>query len=182
MKKTDLIKEKLISLLEENSLNDITVLKLCKECGINRQIFYYHYKDISDVLVDFFLNEEIPGANKATTWENLIHTILMYAKSHRQLILKTLKSKSSRAVESFFYDNLYNNGKKILEKQYGNQLSKKDISEVANLICDSLSREISRLLINPLELSMSNIEENISKTFEGVLDLICSNKKKKGKI
>ena len=182
MTKQALIKDTLKRLLETNSLSDITVQKICKEAGINRQIFYYHYTDIEDVLNDYFLNEKIEGLEQANTWPDLVHAILMYAKSNRQLILKTLKSKASSAVETFFFNNLYHKGRKFIEKQYGASLENSDISEVAKLMCDSLSREMARLLSNPSELSTPAIEENISKTFDGVLDLICLNKQnKKGK-
>lgn len=182
MSKQELIKETLKRLLETNSLSDITVQMICKESGINRQTFYYHYTDIEDVLNDYFLNEQIIGLEEANTWPELVHAILKYAHSNRQLILKTLKSKASSAVETFFFNNLYHKGKKFIEKQYGSSLDKNDISEVTKLMSDSLSREISRLLSNPSELSISAIEENISKTFDGVLDLICLNKQnKKGK-
>lgn len=182
MNKQDLIKAKLRDLLETESLSDIKVQNLCKECGINRQTFYYHYTDIEDVLNDYFLSEKIVGLEQANTWPELVHAILMYARSNRQLILKTLKSKASNAVESFFFNNLFTKGKKFIEQQYGSNLDKNDINEVAKLMSDSLSREIARLLSNPSELSIPAIEENISKTFDGVLDLICLNKQnKKGK-
>lgn len=182
MKKSELIKTTLSKMLETQSLNEITVQKLCKECGINRQIFYYHYKDINDVLADYFLGEKIDGLDKAKNWPMLVHDILQYANKHRQLILKTLKSKSAIAVETFFYDNLYKKGRSFIEAKYKGTLDSRDINEVTGLISDALSREISRLLANPLELSMASIEETISKTFDGVLDLICENKKKRKKV
>lgn len=179
MGKQDLIKTTLRQLIDTHSLSEITVQLLCKKSGINRQTFYYHYADIIDVLNDYFLNEEIPGLAKAQDWSGVVHAILMYAKNNRQLILKALKSKASGAVENFFFNNLYITGRKFIEKQYGKSLDKNDISEVAKLMSDSLSREIARLLSNPQELSIPAIEENISKTFDGVLDLICINKQNK---
>ena len=179
MNKQTLIKNTLRRLLESNSLSDITVQKICKEAGVTRQIFYYHYTDIIDVLHDYFLNEKIEGLNNAGNWPELVHAILMYAKKNRQLILKTLKSKASNAVEGFFFNNLYLKGKKFIENQYGSSMEKNDINEVAKLMCDSLSREMARLLANPSELTIPAIEEDISKTFDGVLDLICINKQNK---
>ncbi|MCQ2792061.1 MAG: hypothetical protein MJ208_00900 [Bacilli bacterium] len=182
MNKRLLIQNTLRHLIETNSLSDITVQKICKESQINRQTFYYHYTDITDVLNDFFLNEKIPNIDQANDWPEIIHAILVYARDNRQLILKTLKSKASGAVENFFFSNLYMRGKKLISNRYGATLDKNDVSEVAKLMCDSLSREMARLLSHPQELSTSAIEEDISKTFDGVLDLICLNKQnKKGK-
>lgn len=177
MKKEEQIKETLKKLIETLPLSAITVQKLCKEADIKRQTFYYHFTSIYDVIVSYFLSEEIEGLDKVDTWPNLVHTILVYCSKNRQLILKTLKSDANEAVETFFYNNLYKVGRKLVENQYKNQLDKNDINEVSKLISDSLSREMARLLANPQELSTSAIEESISKTFDGVLDLICENKK-----
>ncbi len=179
MSKQEIIKATLKKLIDSYSLKDITVQLICKESGINRQTFYYHYKDINDVLNDYFLNIHIDGLESATNWSTLIHAVLVYAGKNRQLILKALKSNNYNAVENFFNDKLYKKGLHFIQEAYGNELDKGDINEVAKLMSDSLSREICRLLSNPSELSISAIEENISKTFDGVLDLICENKKKK---
>lgn len=179
MKKEELIKETLKKLIEDLPLSEITVSKICKECGIKRQTFYYHFTDISDVIAAYFLGEEIDGIDKAKNWSEVVHVILVYASKNRQLILKTLKSSSNKAVESFFYNNLYMKGRKFIEDKHGKSLSRNDINEVAKLMSDSLARAMSRLLMNPQELSISAIEENISKTFDGVLDLICANKTNK---
>lgn len=179
MSKQEIIKTTLKKLMDNMSLKDITVQKICKESGINRQTFYYHYKDINDVLNDYFLSEQIDGLEGSTNWSTLIHSMLVYCSKNRQLILKTLKSNNYTVVETFINNNLFKKGVSFIQNLHGNDMSKSDINEVAKLMSDSISREICRLLSNPLELSISAIEENISKTFDGVLDLICENKKKK---
>lgn len=47
------IKATFLGLLEERPLNEITVKTLTEACGINRNSFYYHYRDLP------FLLEEI---------------------------------------------------------------------------------------------------------------------------
>lgn len=44
------VKETLISLLEEKELNKITVSELCEKSDINRATFYRYYMDIYDLL------------------------------------------------------------------------------------------------------------------------------------
>ncbi|MCQ2752650.1 MAG: TetR family transcriptional regulator [Bacilli bacterium] len=181
MKKEELIKQTLKELIETLPLSEITVQKICKESGIKRQTFYYHFTSIYDVLIAYFLSERIENIESASNWSALVHVVLAYAGKNRQLILKTLKSDAADAVESFFYNNLYKKGRQFIVEKYQTSLDKNDINEVAKLISDSLAREISRLLVNPQELSISAIEENISKTFDGMMDLICENKKNKGR-
>ena len=51
------IAESLIKLLNDKPLDKITVKNVVEECGINRNTFYYHYRDIYD-LVEDILNHE----------------------------------------------------------------------------------------------------------------------------
>lgn len=44
------------SLLETEKYTDITVLRISQEAGINRNSFYYHYKDIDDLAYKAFMN------------------------------------------------------------------------------------------------------------------------------
>lgn len=44
------------SLLETERYSDITVLRVSQEAGINRNSFYYHYRDIDDLAQKAFMN------------------------------------------------------------------------------------------------------------------------------
>ena len=37
-------------LLEQKTLDKITVVDLAEDCGVNRQTFYYHFQDIYDLV------------------------------------------------------------------------------------------------------------------------------------
>lgn len=45
-----MITEKLLELLSREKSENVTVKRLVEECGISRQTFYYHFKDIIDVM------------------------------------------------------------------------------------------------------------------------------------
>ena len=49
------IKESFLKLLNQRPLNQITVKDIVEDCGINRNSFYYHFKDLPDLV------EEIGG-------------------------------------------------------------------------------------------------------------------------
>ena len=52
------IKTTFLRLLEERPYHQITVKEIVKECGINRNSFYYHYADLP-ALVEEVIDEEI---------------------------------------------------------------------------------------------------------------------------
>ncbi len=43
--------------MAEHTLNKITVKEIVNRCGVNRQTFYYHFRDIYDLLDWMFINE-----------------------------------------------------------------------------------------------------------------------------
>ena len=47
----------LLELLKTKSIDKVTVKDICDECEINRNTFYYYYKDIYDVLNSIFMQE-----------------------------------------------------------------------------------------------------------------------------
>ena len=51
-----------LSLLEERPLRDITVKDIVQSCGVNRNSFYYHFKDIPALLQEDSLSRvRVPG-------------------------------------------------------------------------------------------------------------------------
>ena len=52
------------SLLETEKYRDITVLRISQEAGINRNSFYYHYRDIDDLAYKAFMNNAYNDVTK----------------------------------------------------------------------------------------------------------------------
>ena len=50
MKTEVLLADALKELMSKESLDEITVKRLSDMCGIKRQTFYYHFRDIYDLL------------------------------------------------------------------------------------------------------------------------------------
>ena len=42
--------EAFVKLLNERPLNKITIKDIVEECGINRNTFYYHFRDVPDLI------------------------------------------------------------------------------------------------------------------------------------
>ena len=51
-------------LLSKKELSKITITNITEECGVNRQTFYYHFKDIYDLLEWIFTNEVVKKNRK----------------------------------------------------------------------------------------------------------------------
>ncbi|OWR29648.1 TetR family transcriptional regulator [Saccharibacillus sp. O23] len=82
------IKESLLKLLKERSINKITVTDICKEAGINRNTFYTHYANPFELLssIEDALYEEIKQvATLSSSPRKLSYEICKYIKANKTL-------------------------------------------------------------------------------------------------
>ena len=79
-------------LLLRKPLNKITINDITEDCGVNRMTFYYHFKDIYD-LVDWILVEDATEA-------------LEKVQANRVLVLNVYRSISREQVEQYLYKML----------------------------------------------------------------------------
>ena len=54
----------------KKEINKITITDITDKCGLNRQTFYYHFKDIYDLLEWIYMNEVIEKIEKSKIDEN----------------------------------------------------------------------------------------------------------------
>ena len=97
-------------LLAEKPLDKITVTDIAEDCQVNRQTFYYHFKDIYDLVEWVYTNEAsaVIGENRTyDTWQEGFLHIFQYALDNRALVLRTYHSISREHLEQALYRATY---------------------------------------------------------------------------
>ena len=93
-------------LLNQKPLNKITINDITEDCGVNRMTFYYHFKDIYD-LVDWILTEDaikvMEGRRSFDTWTEAFQDILQQVQTNRTLVLNVYRSVGREQVEQYLY-------------------------------------------------------------------------------
>ena len=93
-------------LLLQKPLNKITINDITEDCGVNRMTFYYHFKDIYD-LVDWIMVEDAAKAleNKSTfdTWTEAFLDLLHQVQENKVLVMNVYRSISREQVEQYLY-------------------------------------------------------------------------------
>ena len=93
-------------LLLEKPLNKITINDITEDCGVNRMTFYYHFKDIYD-LVDWILVEDatkiLEGRQSFETWNEAYLDILQRVQKNKSLVLNVYRSVGREQVEQYLY-------------------------------------------------------------------------------
>ena len=93
-------------LLLQKPLNKITINDITEDCGVNRMTFYYHFKDIYD-LVDWILVEDaqqaLEGRQSVDDWNQAFLDILLKIQANKLLVLNVYRSVSREQVEQYLY-------------------------------------------------------------------------------
>ena len=80
MKTKQAMADSLKRYMEVKSLSKITISAICEDCGINRKTFYYHFKDIYDLLKWTLEQESLVVVNQLDVmvdYEKIVLTLLL---------------------------------------------------------------------------------------------------------
>ncbi len=98
------LEDSLKHLLLKKPLNKITISDITDDCGINRMTFYYHFKDIYD-LVEWACLEDATAALKgnttAETWQHGFLQIFYAVRENKPFILNVYHCVSREQVERY---------------------------------------------------------------------------------
>ncbi len=89
------VKASFLRLLEERPLREITVKDIVQHCGVNRNTFYYHFKDIPSLLEELVMDEAdriIAAQGPAASLADCLETAARFAQEHRQAVLHISQS------------------------------------------------------------------------------------------
>jgi probable dihydroxyacetone kinase regulator len=98
-------------LLAEKSLDSITVVDIAEDCEVNRQTFYYHFKDIYDLIDWIYMSEAtkaLDGKKTYDSWQQGFLQIFQYALDNRDFVFKTYHSNSLEHLQQYLYNETYN--------------------------------------------------------------------------
>lgn len=102
--------ESLKNLLRKKPLDKVTILDIAEDCGINRMTFYYHFKDIYD-LVEWICIEDaakvINGKKTYDTWQQGFLQVFEAVQENKPFIMNVYHSVSREQVEAYLYKLAY---------------------------------------------------------------------------
>ena len=102
--------DSLKKLLQEKPLDKITVTDIAEDCQVNRQTFYYHFRDIYDLVEWFYIREVsklIDRDRSYATWQEDLRRVFQYILDNRTLVLRTYHSASRDLLEEAFQHILH---------------------------------------------------------------------------
>jgi probable dihydroxyacetone kinase regulator len=108
------------NLLLKKPLEKITINDITEDCGINRMTFYYHFKDIYD-LIEWSCVEDakkaLDGKSTYDTWQEGFLHIFEAVLDNKPFILNVYRSVSREQVEIYLYKLTYHLLISVVEEQ-----------------------------------------------------------------
>ena len=157
-------------ILSKKEFNKITINDITEDCGVNRQTFYYHFKDIYDLLEWIYTNEVIGKIknletdNPTENWQQEFLYVFEYIIENKKFVYNTYYSVS----RSFFLNFVYQQTNLVLTKAVNEKSKNLNIDEKnKKFIADFYKYAFVGLVQEWIENGMEeNPEEIINKLNE----------------
>lgn len=101
-----ILEESLKKLMLEKPLDKITIRDLTEDCGISRMTFYYHFKDIYDLIEWACLadaTKALAGKKTYDTWSEGLVQIFEVVYENKSFILNAYRCISRDQIENFLF-------------------------------------------------------------------------------
>lgn len=173
-------------LLLKKPLDKITINDLTTDCGISRMAFYYHFKDIYD-LVEWSCLEDatqaLQGKKTYETWQEGLQQIFEAVLENKPFIMNVYHSVSREQIETYLFhlthDLLYG---VVQEKAKGTGISEADQSFIADFYKYSFTGVMLDWIKDGMKVDYHMIAEKMHCTMEGNVVNSIRNFEKRNKI
>lgn len=155
-------------LLQQKPLNKITISDLANECGINRMTFYYHFKDIYD-LIEWMCNERaekaLEGNKGVDSWQQGLKNLLDALLEEKTFVMGVYHSLSREQIETFLFNVVYNLMWKVIEDYSAERSVSMDDRK---FLADLFNYGISGIILHWISTGMKQSPESIVEKFENI--------------
>lgn len=138
--------------LKKKSLSQITVKELVLSCGVNHKTFYYHFRDIYD-LVHWTLDREtveiLRGADLTGDYEEVIRYLLAYIRENSYMLNCLCNAIGKQQFTTFIRDDLADTVQRLVLEE-ANAMGVAKTHPYLPFLCDFLTGALTDMLIDYL--------------------------------
>lgn len=163
----------MLKLLQEKSIDKITVKDICEMCEINRNTFYYYYSDIYQVLEELLRTETEKSLKEKqenhSFYEDCLkkyHLILEYKKA----VYHLYNSKNRDLILKYLYDITENYMEKyVLKEVEEKKLSAEDIQFIVDFYSNSMIGSILRWMQRGMMEKQEKLIYRLSVSYQATI-------------
>ena len=165
-----------ISLLNEKPLKNITVLDIVGNCGVNRNTFYYYFRDIPDLIRYILIREagKVTGGDKPLdTMEDCINVIIEFVLNNKRAVLHIYKSVNRDVFEQYQWQICNHVVGRFLDKKLGgDRISDEDRMVLISYMKGLLFGMIMEWLESDLNYDIQSVSRRLCSLKQGDFDAL----------
>lgn len=160
------------AMLEEMPFDKITVSALVSRCEISSNTFYYHFRDIYDLL-EAWLNEQREAICKSlpsVTWDVMFKRVLRQMQDNPRIVYHTFGSITRDRVEQY----IFSTGEEafyrfVREQTKGLAVKDEAVKAVANVCCYSLLGFILKFVWVRMDMDVDSSVDRLRSIVDGMI-------------
>ena len=161
------------NLLLKKPLDKITINDLTSDCGISRMTFYYHFKDIYD-LVEWVCLEEsrkaLQGKKTYESWQEGLLQIFEAVYENKALVQNAFRSASRERIENYLFTLTHGLIMNVVEEQARDlPISEEHKAFIADFYKYSFIGIMLDWISQGMKEDYQSIAENICTTLHGCI-------------
>ena len=167
------LENSLKQMLLKKQLDKITISDLTDDCGISRMAFYYHFKDIYD-LVEWSCMEDatraLQGKKTYDTWHEGLKQIFEAVLENKPFIMNAYRALSREQIENYVFMQTHNLLMGVVEeKSKGLDITEEEKSFIADFYKYSFVGLMLDWIKQGMKDDYVDLAHNISITILGSL-------------
>ena len=170
------LSEALMVTLKEKHFEKITVQELTSKCSLTRNAFYYHFKDIYDLLQYFFLSELQDIKSKYAerkNWEGGLEYGLRYIYNHKAAV-KNIYQSINHELVAVYVDNIaFEHAMMAITQQFAETvepLTEAQRNDLVNFYKNALLGTITTWLANGMNVEPEKLGRDFDRIFRGTIE------------
>lgn len=155
-------------LLQKKSLNKITISDIANDCGINRMTFYYHFRDIYD-LIEWICDEDcktaLEGIKGLENWSQALENFINVLYEDRAFIISAFHSVEREKIDEYLHKVISGILKNFINAMESSQYVS---AEDKQFIADYYTYAFAGLLTQWISTGMKDIRDRLFRQIKTI--------------
>lgn len=126
------LEKSLKNMMEKKPLNKVTINEITEDCGINRMTFYYHFRDIYDLVEWSCLRTgkmALKGSSTHDTWKEGLLKLFHAALENKQFVTNIYRNIDRERTEKYLTPLTENLLMRVLNEEPGGVYAREEDKE-----------------------------------------------------
>lgn len=161
--------EALKELMTKQPFEKIGIKDICDACGLNRNSFYYHFRDKQDLVIwifDFEFIQKIKS-DEYNDALDFFEATCTYFYEHKDFYVRVFDLTGQNCFSDYFSEVFHQFSLEYMERYFGEVENREDF---ARFVTDALRMALIRWLKDPTDIPPSEIKERAKKALFAIAE------------